>query len=342
MIDSKTPVMNQKAVALLSGGLDSSVAVKLILEQGIDVTAVNFKSPFCCCNRKNGCGNEALRISKEFGIPVKLIYVDLEYIERVRNPKFGYGKHLNPCLDCRIFMHRKAAEYMKEIGSTFLITGEVLGQRPMSQRRDAMNLIDRETNLKGRILRPLSAGLMEPTLPELQGIVDRSRLLSISGRSRKIQMEVADQLSITDYPCPARGCLLTDAQFAAKLMDLFQHRESLDMVEIRLLRIGRHFRVHPGLKVVVGRDEKENARITALAKDRYPLFLPDDFEGPTCAAVGSLDDPGKEIIARIMLRYAHAKGNRTILLQENGEEEKLTVSAPMPDSELNRFRIRAT
>lgn len=339
MIAEKVPAMNNKAVALLSGGLDSSLAVKLILMQGIELTAVNFKTHFCCCNRKNGCGNEAVRVSKEFGIPVKLIYVEREYIEMVRHPKFGYGKRMNPCLDCRIFMHMKAAEYMEEIGATFLITGEVLGQRPMSQRRDAMNLIDRESGLKGRILRPLSAGVLDPTLPEEQGIVDRSLLLSITGRGRRVQMQMADELSIHDYPCPAGGCLLTDVNFAARLRDLFLHQETFEMEEIRLLRIGRHFRLHTGLKVIVGRDEKENQRIETLTKGRYPIFTPNDFSGPTCAAMGNLDQNAKEMIPRILLRYAHIHESRTVRLKFDGEEEVLQVSGPLTDSALKGFSL---
>jgi len=333
------PEMNKKAVALLSGGLDSTLAVKVMLEQGIDITAINFKTPFCCCNRKNGCGNEALRVAKEFGIPVKLIYVDLEYIERVRNPKFGYGKNMNPCLDCRIFMHMKAAEFMEEIGATFLMTGEVLGQRPMSQRRDAMNLIDRESGLKGRILRPLSAGVLEPTLPEEAGVVDRDRLLSITGRGRKEQIALAEEFSIKDYPCPAGGCLLTDANYAVKLKDLFRHSKTLRMEEVRLLRAGRHLRIHPDLKVIVGRDEKENHTLTQLAAGRFPIFLPEDFTGPSCVAIGTVDSEAKKIIPRILTRYAHVDGNATIMMKEGDREEFLTASAPLSEEVLDGFRL---
>ncbi len=333
------PVMNKKAVALLSGGLDSTVAVKLMLEQGIDVTAINFKTPFCCCNRKNGCGNEALRMSKKFGIPVKLIYVDLEYIEMVRKPKFGYGKNMNPCLDCRIFMHKKAAEFMEEIGATFLITGEVLGQRPMSQRRDAMNRIDRESGLKGRILRPLSAGVLDPTFPEEAGVVNRDQLLSITGRGRKEQMALADHFSIKDYPCPAGGCLLTDANYAVKLKDLFRHHETLRMEEVRLLRTGRHLRVHPGLKVIVGRNQKENETLTALAKDRFPVFFPDDFKGPSCVAIGTVDAEARRIIPRILTRYAHGSGKQTVILKTSEGEELLTASAPLAEADLDCYRL---
>jgi tRNA U34 2-thiouridine synthase MnmA/TrmU len=339
MLLKEKQVMNNKAVALLSGGLDSTVAVKMMLEQGIELTAVNFKSPFCCCNRKNGCGNEANRVSKEFGIPFKMISVGLDYIEMIRNPKFGYGKSMNPCLDCRIFMHRKAAEFMEEIGATFLITGEVLGQRPMSQRRDAMNLIDRESGIKGRILRPLSAGVLEPTLPEEQGIVDRSRLLSVTGRSRKVQMQLADAYSIQDYPCPAGGCLLTDRNFACKLRDLFDHQASLDLKDVRMLRMGRHLRIDPDLKVVVGRNEQENESIVTMAKGRHPVIIPEDFSGPACVAMGRIDKRAREVIARILFRYGHGQGTKRVLLQHENRQETWTVSSPISDAELDAYRI---
>ncbi len=332
--------INKKAVMLLSGGLDSSVALKMILDQGIQVTAVNFRSPFCCCNRKNGCGNEALRLSKELGIPFKMISVDQEYIDMIRNPQYGYGKRMNPCLDCRIFMHKKAAEYMERMGATFLITGEVLGQRPMSQRRDAMNLIDRETGLRGRILRPLSAQALEPTLPETQGIVDRNRLLAITGRGRKKQMELAEAFSIIDYPCPAGGCLLTDANFAAKLKDLFDHQETFDMAEIRLLRTGRHLRIAPDLKAIIGRNEQENNRIESLAKTCCPLFVPADFTGPIGAAAGTVDGQARDVIPRILLRYGRSAGPGAVLLRMNGTEELLTADVPVSDEELARYRIQ--
>jgi len=339
MLVKETEVMNNKAVALLSGGLDSTLAVKLMLEQGIEITAVNFKSPFCCCNRKDGCGNEAHRVSREFGIPFKMFSVGLDYIEIIRNPRFGQGKGMNPCLDCRIFMHKKAADYMKEIGATFIITGEVLGQRPMSQRRDAMNLIDREAGLKGRILRPLSAGALEPTLPEEQGIVDRSRLLSVTGRSRKVQMELARELSIHDYPCPAGGCLLTDKNFAAKLQDLFDHDQVSDLKDVRLLRLGRHLRISPELKLVVGRNEKENETMVSLVGDRHPLFFPVDFNGPACAAMGRLDGEARALIPRILYHYGHADGTRQVVMQHRGEEEKLSVSEGIAPTDLEGYRI---
>ncbi|HEY5973898.1 MAG TPA: hypothetical protein VIU41_04085, partial [Geobacteraceae bacterium] len=206
--------MKRKALALLSGGLDSTLAVKVMLEQGIEVEALNFTSPFCTCTGKNaGCKSEAVRVAEEFNIPIKVMHKGAEYLEIVRNPRHGYGKALNPCIDCRIFLLRKAKEYMAQSGADFVITGEVLGQRPMSQRRDTLRVIERESGLAGLLLRPLSARHFEPTIPEKEGWVDREKLLAFKGRSRKDQMDLAAELDVTNYPCPAGGCMLTEVSF---------------------------------------------------------------------------------------------------------------------------------
>jgi tRNA U34 2-thiouridine synthase MnmA/TrmU len=242
-----------KAIGLLSGGLDSTLAVRLILEQGIEVKAVNFVTPFCTCTKK-GCQNEAKKVSEKFGIELKIIGFKEEYIALVKNPKYGYGKNMNPCIDCRIFMFSKAREIMEETGADFVFTGEVLGERPMSQNLRAMKIIEKESGLEGRLLRPLCAKHLPPTIVEKLGIVDRDRLLSVTGRSRKPQISLARSLEIDDYPCPAGGCRLTDPNFARKLRDAFDHNED-SLVDITLLRYGRHFRLPSGAKVIaVDRD----------------------------------------------------------------------------------------
>lgn len=264
-----------KALALLSGGLDSILAIKLILSQGIEVEAINFTSPFCLCG-KGGCG--AYKTAETLNVPLKTIRVGNSYLKMIRNPKYGYGKNLNPCLDCRIFMFRQAKKYAKRIGASFVFTGEVLRQRPMSQHKNAMFLIEQESGLKNKVLRPLSAKLLPETPMEKDGLVDRSKLLAISGRSRKPQIKLAKDLKLIDYPCPSGGCLLTYKEFACKVSDLFAHKKKVTESDIALLRIGRHFRF--GLnKIIVGRSQQENQRLLNSRKmfDYY-------FEVPNCGS----------------------------------------------------------
>src|SRR4030042_6592909 len=214
------------ALGLLSGGLDSSLAVKLILDQGLDVEALNFVSPFCLCG-KGGCG--AAQVAKNLHVPLKTISVGEEYLKIVRKPRFGYGKNINPCIDCRIFMLKKAKKYAKETGASFIFTGEVLGQRPMSQQLHTLGIIEEKARLKGKIVRPLSAKLLPPTEAEKKGLIRRDKFLEIEGRARKTQLRLARELSVTDYSCPSGGCLLTYREFASKLKDLFDHKKRISL-----------------------------------------------------------------------------------------------------------------
>ncbi len=264
-----------KALGLLSGGLDSTLAVKLILERDIEVEAINFVTPFCLC-RKGGCG--ASEAAKTFNIPLKMVNAGTDYLRVVRNPKFGYGKNLNPCVDCRIFMLKKAKKYARQIGAKFIFTGEVLGQRPMSQHRAALDLIEREVGLQGKILRPLSGKLLPKTEAEQQGFVDPQALRDISGRSRKRQIEMTREFNIANYPCSAGGCLLTDKEFANKLRDLFQHKKRVTIKEVNLLKVGRHFRFGDN-KIVVGRNEGEN-KVLLQTKPKADFY----FEVPKCGS----------------------------------------------------------
>lgn len=270
------------AIGLLSGGLDSTLAARLILEQGIRVHAVNFVSPFCTCTPKHaGCSAVATAIRQLGNIPLTTVALGDEYLEMVRHPKFGHGRNLNPCIDCRILKLRHAARLMREMGAAFLFTGEVLGQRPMSQHRRALEIIDRETGLEGLILRPLSAALLPPTEPEKQGLVDRSRLPSIRGRSRKPQLTLASEFSIRDFRCAGGGCLLTDTHFAARVRDLLAHEPAATVRDIPLLKIGRHFRLAGGIKVVVSRNKDEGDMLLRLSRADDLKLIPHNFPGPT-------------------------------------------------------------
>ena len=291
-----------KAVVLFSGGLDSTLAAKVIINQGLEVVALNFRSPFCRCDRLSGCGSSIRNMAEQLGIEFKSVYLGQEYLRIVKAPEYGYGKNLNPCIDCRIFKFRKAKEYMKEIGASFVITGEVLGQRPMSQHRRALEVIEREAGLIGLILRPLSAKLFSPTIAEQNNWVDRESLLSLSGRTRKPQIKLAIEFSLKNYPCPAGGCLLTDPAFTQRLRDLMEH-EDFNIVNVELLKIGRHFRINSSFKLVVGRDDEENAKLKNFLQKDDLYFEPTKLPGPSGLGRGEYDSKIKDIAAGIIARY---------------------------------------
>jgi tRNA-specific 2-thiouridylase len=331
--------IKRKAIGLLSGGLDSTLATKIILDMGFEVIALNFKTPFCCCDTEQKCYSEA--VTQKFNIPLKRIYGEQDYLEVVKNPKHGYGKNMNPCLDCRIFLFKKAKQLMEELGADFIFTGEVLGERPMSQRLSAMKLIEKESDLKGKVLRPLSAQLLEPTLVEKNGIVDREKLLPIQGRSRKIQMALAKSYQIEDYPCPAGGCLLTDKNFAGRLKDSFKHGED-SLRNIFLLKIGRHFRLPTKAKVIAGRNQKENEALLSLS---LPSELKFTVEGYKSTYVLLLGDPileNQTQASRICARYCDEKGLKalTVKIWSNSPEEcqKMEV-APFEENLLSSIRV---
>lgn len=303
--------MKKKALALLSGGLDSTLAVKVMLDQGIEVEALNFTSPFCTCTGKNsGCKSEAVRVAAEFNIPIKVIHKGLDYLEIVRHPSHGYGKGVNPCIDCRIYLLRKAKEYMAESRADFVITGEVLGQRPMSQRRDTLRIIERESGLEGLLLRPLSAKHFSPTIPEKNGWVDREKLLAIQGRSRKVQIQLADELDVKNYPCPAGGCMLTETSFAPKVRDLFAHSDPLNLRDFRLLKIGRHFRIGPKTKVIIGQDDAVNTLLENNVEQGEVQLRWIDGGSPLGVVTGYIDNTMIDVAARLILRYTRAEAGQ--------------------------------
>ena len=334
--------MKRKAVALLSGGLDSTLAVKMMLDMGIGVEALNFTSPFCTCTGKNsGCKSEAVRVAQDFDIPIKVVHKGLDYLEIVRNPRHGYGKGVNPCVDCRIYLLRKAKEYMLESGADFIITGEVLGQRPMSQRRDTLRVIERESGLEGLLLRPLSAQHFEPTIPEKEGWVDRSRLLAIKGRSRSDLFALADELDVKNYPCPAGGCLLTELSFVPKVKDVFEHSDELNLRDFRLLKIGRHFRIDDRSKVIIGRNESDNNLLESIRQPEEAAITWLDGNTPVGVIVGAQSEDLNNLAARILLRYTKAKPGSScrIELRVDNTEQQLSVNHDMSEGAVESFLV---
>ncbi len=310
--------MVRKAVALISGGLDSVLAAKIVGDQGFEVLGL-----YCTTTFSKSYGREedthAARVAKEIGIELRVLDLGQAYTDLIRNPKHGYGKNVNPCIDCKIFMLRKAKAVMNEIGASFIVTGEVLGQRPMSQRRDTLYVIERDSGLKGIVLRPLSAKLLPPTKAEQEGIVDRDKLCAVSGRSRNRQIELAKNYGITGFSAPAGGCLLTDEHFAAKLRDLFEHELDITQTDVRLLTVGRHFRLASGLKVVLGREESENKKIMALEQPGYHLFMPDGFPGPVALLAGEPAPEDKLAAGRLILKYSKPTPDKPRRIRCNNE-----------------------
>jgi tRNA U34 2-thiouridine synthase MnmA/TrmU len=243
-----------RALGLCSGGLDSILSALVLRAQGIDVVWVSFETPFFSANK-------AKQASKNTGIPIIIENITHEYLKMLRNPPCGYGKFMNPCMDCHALMFRLAGAIMKENGLDFLFSGEVLGQRPMSQNKQSLRYVEKQSGFDGYILRPLSAKKLPETIPERASMVDRKRLLDISGRSRKPQIQLAKEFAIKDYPSPAGGCLLTDKGFAARLKDLFDHSDSCTENECHLLKYGRHLRLDNKTKIIVGRTQKDNENI---------------------------------------------------------------------------------
>jgi tRNA-specific 2-thiouridylase len=314
-----------KALALFSGGLDSILAAKIILNQGIEVVAVNFASPLWSC-AKDEC--EVTEAAKQLGVPLKVVDVGSEHLRMVRKPKHGYGKNMNPCIDCRIFILKKAKKYAKEIAADFIFTGEVLDERPMSQHFKAMKIIEEEAGLKGEILRPLSARLLPETVMEKKGLVDREKLLGIRGRSRKPQIKLAEEFNIKTYPSPAGGCLLTCREYVDKLRDLFKHKKRCSMADVSLLKVGRHFRFGKN-KIIVGRNDAENKILTARkARSDYCFEVP-DVGSPITVLQGAKTKNAIRTAAALTAFYSDAKSDK-VAVNFVGESlsKSIVVSAP--------------
>jgi len=338
-----------KAVGLFSGGLDSTLAAKLISDQGVEVDALHIYTAFASPPRKGELGRddeagragEARRMASQLGIELTLVDGSEDFLEMIRRPRFGYGSGANPCLDCRIMTLRKAKARMEAIGAQFVFTGEVLGQRPMSQRRDTLRIVERESALDGLLLRPLSAKLLPPTVPEQEGWVDRARLLDLSGRSRKPQIELARRWGIIDYPQPAGGCFLTDKTLARRIFDLRSHGKERDLSgeDLILSKVGRHFRLSDSVKVIVGRREGENNFLQRYAEGRWTLEVA-DYPGPLALVEGELSPEAARQAAALVARYSDGKtAERVEVHISRGEEEYIVAVSPAEDARIEAWRI---
>lgn len=331
----------KRAVALISGGLDSMLAAKVIMEQGIHVEGVNFFTGFCVeghthairkKKQDNEKRNNALWVAEQLGIKLHIVDVIDEYKDVLLNPKHGYGANLNPCLDCKIFMVNKAQawSFMEENQFDFIITGEVSGQRPKSQRKETLPIIAKESGAEDRLLRPLSAKHLAPTLPEREGWVDREQLYDFHGRNRKPQIALAKKFGFTDWAQPAGGCcFLTDEVYSRKLVDLWEARgnREYELDDIMLLKVGRHLRPKPHFKVIVSREEGENRYLEGY-RNTYISIRATSHKGPLALIDGPVTQDDVELATRIVARYGKGK-----------DAEKVSAEVRLPDGDLKETLV---
>jgi len=320
-----------KAIAAFSGGLDSILAAVLVRRLGVDVTLLHVRHLFSA----NEEGRARIRAAAErVGLPLRIVDASAEHLDVVRNPKHGYGRGMNPCVDCRIFLLKIAKRVMEEEGAEFVVTGEVLGQRPKSQHPRALLQAAEESGLGDRLLRPLSANLLPDTLPVREGWLRREDLLAIQGRSRERQMALAKELGVTDYPQPAGGCVLIEKAYAARVRDAFAHvgRENVDVEAFRLLRIGRHFRLSERAKAIVGRNERENNALEGFAAGRIRID-PADVMGPTTLVEGNPTEEDLLLAAALTARYSDhgGRGSIPVTIATEGEARTVDVAPIAPD-----------
>jgi tRNA U34 2-thiouridine synthase MnmA/TrmU len=311
-----------KAIALFSGGLDSMLSVRLLLEMGIDVEGVVFETPFFGAEK-------ARSAARAVGVPLTVIDLTAPHLVMLKAPRYGYGKNMNPCIDCHTLMLKTAGAYMQTAGADFVSTGEVLGQRPMSQTRQSLLLVAKNSGYSDVILRPLSAQLLPETKPEREGKLDRTRLLAIQGRGRKTQIEMARRYGIVDYAPPAGGCLLTDPNYSRRLHDLFAHSTDCGVRDIDLLKFGRHFRIPEGGKIIVGRNSSDNEAIQSLTAEHDAVLQMADGPGPTTLVPFGGDDQTLSAAAGLCVLYSNASPDSVHRVQcrQGGRDFLLPASA---------------
>jgi tRNA U34 2-thiouridine synthase MnmA/TrmU len=316
-----------RALGLCSGGLDSMLAGLVLREQGIDVAWVTFETPFFNAAK-------ARRASKMTGIPLTVRPIFNVYIKMLKDPPAGYGKHMNPCMDCHALMFKLAGELMQEKNFDFLFSGEVLGQRPMSQNKSSLGYVEKHSGLKGYIVRPLSAKNLPLTIPEREGLVDRERLLDISGRGRNRQIKLAQKFEISDYPAPAGGCLLTDKNFSNRLRDLLEHQNDCTEEELHLLKHGRHFRLNPDTKLIVGRTERDNKKILKYHNPAADTLIDvKDYPSPIALVPRGAKKNSIQLAAAISAGYSKAPklSPVDVLIKTSGKKKVVQVIAILPE-----------
>jgi len=328
-----------KGVVLFSGGLDSLLAARVLMDQDLEIIGFHCILPFVAPDiRADELG--PVKLAGQIHLPVETHRCGSEYIEIIRNPQHGYGKHANPCIDCHIYFIQKAAEYMRETHADFVATGEVIGQRPMSQMKHTMNHIEKVTGLNGRLVRPLSGKLLKPTQPEIDGIINRDLLYEINGRSRKEQFDLAKKYNILEYSSPSGGCLFTDTNIAKRVQDILLWHNDVQPLDFYLLTIGRHFRINEKAKAIVSRNENENNELIKY-KDTSDYFFIPDFRGPDAYVKGSISEDEVTEIGTIIRRYGKPEpGDSFISVFRNGTlVQKITPAISIPDEKLDQLRI---
>lgn len=313
-----------KAIALFSGGLDSTLAMKLIIDQGIEVLAVNINTGF-------GSTKDRLEhmqsMCSQVGAELKIIDIESEFLQDVLfDPKHGYGKNFNPCIDCHAKMFAVAKRVMEAEGASFLISGEVMGQRPMSQNKDALQTVLNESNCEGLLLRPLSAKALSPTIAEIEGWVDREKLEGITGRSRDRQLELVKEIGLENFESPGGGCLLTDENFAKKMFDFIKY-DTFEVRDIPVMKFGRHLRLPDGAKLVVGRNQEENKHIQNIDNDKYYHVRTIDLPAPHSLLSKSATQSDKELAAKIILTYCKTKDGVSYVVSFGEDEIETTPFA---------------
>lgn len=323
-----------KALGLMSGGLDSTLAAMTLMRQGIEVTGISFVTPFFGADK-------ARKTAEALGHPLIISDISTIHLEMVKHPKYGYGRNMNPCIDCHAMMFRLAGEKMQEGGYDFLFSGEVLGQRPMSQNSTALKAVAKHSGFPERILRPLSARLLPSTAMEENGLVDRDQLLDIQGRSRKRQQALAREWGLKELPATAGGCLLTEKGFSNQLRDLLSHDAEADVNDVELLKIGRQFRLNPTVKLVVGRNQEDNQALEGFLTGSRLLLRCRDFSGPLGVLCGDTDQDTLQQAAAIVASYGQGKDEPLVkvLCFAHDTSSSLTVP-PMPREESIKMLLR--